>query len=295
MHKLSSEIVTVCLDQRFPRILRYETPDGSQSLVGERQSSPPRLHLWEQATRRTFTSDDADVDVSYSLAGDARRATYRGTVACEGQPAADFELVFEFSGADLTVRLQNVREHGRYRFLSIRLAHLVSATSHDAQAMLVTCGWQGRLLDPRKCKPQLIDYNWVHFIARQCGAAYRPGLMMTIDLPGYEDLLIQEVWQYTRVGDDETLASLGAELMYRQRDTGGYREYRFLPPPEKMPKVELLDEPLLCTATREIRLHAIADDKANLDWTDAARYFQSLVPASIRASLATIRRSSTKS
>jgi hypothetical protein len=282
MHILKSPVVSVWLDTRWPRIIRFETPDRAQHLVGERQAIAPRVYLYEKGSRCTCTSDDAGIDVVYTCAASAQRATYHAVATCNGQAAVEFDIVCELSGADLVVRLERVREQGEYRLLTVRLARLVSATSCDPESLLVTCGWQGRLLDPRKCKPQLIDYSWVSFIARLCGAAYRPGLMVTIDIPGFEDLLIQEVWQYTRIAGSETLAGLGAELMYRQRQVEGPREYRFLPPPEKRPKLELLDEPLLCAPAKEVRLHAIVSPAGTpLDWTDAARYFQSLVPRSI--------------
>ena len=279
MKVLTSSVLTVCLDERFPRIISYRTPDGSQSLVGQRLAAQPRLYLFEKSARRTFTSDDAEVVATYTFQAGVAKAMYQGAITVDGQAAAEFDVVMELAGADLVVRLQNVREHGTYRFLTIRFEHLVSATTLDPQSMLITCGFQGRLLDPAKCKPLLIDYSWVSFYARLCGAAYRPGLMVTIDIPGYEDLLVQEVWQYSRIADSESLSSLGAELMYRQREVGGPREYRFLPPADKMPDEEVLDEPLLCGKTKEVRLHAICSGKAALDWTDAARYFQSLLPA----------------
>ena len=175
----------------------------------------------------------------------------------------------------------------------------MAAGSQDGDSTVATCGWQGRLLDPKKCKPALIDYSWVGFTARLCGAACRPGMVVTLDLPGYEDLLIQEVRQYSRIADPLTIASLGAEMMYRQRTVEDpAADVGIVPPEEKCPRFLPLDEPLRCTQEKLARLHFIygtqqqqsrhasANDNPPrrteawhpaLDWTDAARYFQSLI------------------
>jgi len=283
MTTIHNHLVRIVLDNRWPRLIRFEAVGGDQRLVGEREAVQPRLYLFRTTDRLTLTSDDAEIAVGYTLTADAERAVYHAQVTWDGQPAAEFDVVCELRGADLVLRLENARESGPYRFLTIRFPHLVSATSADPESLLVTCGWQGRLLDPKKCKPQLIDYSWCAFTARLCGAAYRSGFMVTLDIPGYEDLLIQDVWQYSRIGAAETLSGLGAELMYRQREIEGPREYRFLPPAEKLPAVESPAEPVCCGDHKEVRLHILTPAPgATLDWTDAARYFQSLVPASIQ-------------
>ena len=283
MKLLRSSSLSVCLDERFPRVVRYQSPDGRRSIPGERKAQSPRLYVYRIPGRQTFTSDDPEIEVSYTLTAGDDKALYHGRVMFQGQVASEFDVAFELAGADLVVRLQNVREHGDNRFLTFRMDHLVSATSRDPDNLLVTCGWQGRILDPKKCKPLLVDFSWVGFTARMCGAAYRPDMMVTLDLPGYEDLMIQEVWQYSRIGDAETFSSLGAEMMYRQRKIEGDRKYNFVAE-GKMPKEILRDEPILCADSKEVRMHAVfpAAD-AELDWTDAAKYFQSLLPADIVA------------
>ena len=136
--------------------------------------------------------------------------------------------------------------------------------------------WQ---LDPAKCQPTLIDYNWHGTTARPCGAAYRPQFMVTIDIPGYENLFINEVRQYSRIGFSETIASIGTELMYRRRTVEDPRLQLQVLPGTTVP-VEVPDEPILSAGPNEIRLHAMTARKGRkLDWTDAAKYFQTALTA----------------
>jgi hypothetical protein len=284
MQMISNKTVRIALDERWPRIFSFEAVMGQQRIVGERESLPPRLYIFRKRDRRTLTTDDADVTAIYRLDVTDDGAFYHAEVCCAGEPAAEFDVALRLRGSDLTVAFENVSEHAPYSFVSIRLPHLVSATSRDPDSLLATCGWQGRLLDPKKCKPQLVDYSWVGFTARMCGAAYRPDFMVTLDLPGYEDLMIQEVWQYSRIGESETLASLGAELMHRQRTVESTEpQIKIFPPPDKTPPVVPADVPIQCADRKEVRLRFITPTRGRtLDWTDAAKYFQSLVPAQIR-------------
>ena len=284
MTTIGNNLFRIMLDERWPRIVRLETAAGKQRLVGEREALPPRVYVYRSTDRCTRTSDDAEIAVQYRLDRQDERAVYHAVVTWDGQSAVEFDVVFALRGPDLIVSFENVAEHAPYAFVSIRLPHLVSATSRDADSLLATCGWQGRLLDPKKCKPQMVDYSWVGFTARMCGAAYRPDFMVTLDLPGYEDLMIQEVWQYSRIGESETLASLGAELMHRQRTVESTEpQIKIYPPPEKTPPVVPSDVPILCAERKEVRLRCITPKRGRtLDWTDAARYFQSLVSPKIR-------------
>ncbi len=293
MKTLANDRVTVALDERFPRILYCES--GKTRILGEPEAIAPRLYLYRKSDRVTITSDDPIVEAAYTLACQGTSAAYHATVACGGAKAAEFDLELTLTGDDATIRLAGVKEFGDWRFLSVRLGRIVSAGSQDGDSTVATCGWQGRLLDPKKCKPLLNDYSWVGYTARLCGAAVRPNLVVTLDIPGYEDLMIQEVRQYTRIASPQTVASLGAEMMYRQRTVEDPKaDVGIFPPEDQCPRYLPLDEPLLCTQRKEVRLHFIhAEDIQQkkqqqqdtgkmpvlhtLDWTDAARYFQSLI------------------
>lgn len=279
MNLLKNKFATLCLDERYPRILWFEGSDGTR-IQGEALAAAPRLYLFRKSDLATLTTDDANVRANYKLVIEGIRASYEAHVEIDGTPAADFDVRVDLDGDDAVIAMEHVREHGIYRFLTMRLPHIVSADSTDKDSLTVTCGWQGRLLDPKKCKPCMYDYSWHGSTARMCGASYRPGFMVTFDLPGYEDLLIQEVWQYTRISGARTLASLGAEMMHRQRNVEGAGGLVKQPPAWTHPHVKPLDEPILCAKSKEIRLHFIARKGKTLDWTDAARYFQMLVPKS---------------
>ena len=204
----------------------------------------------------------------------------------DGEPAAEFELLFRLAGPDLLVRLQNVREHAGYLFLTVRLNSLASAASEEVDSLVVTGVYQGRLLDPSKCAPRLLDFSWCYFTARPCGAAYRPSFMVTVDtnINGYEDILITDVREYTRVASGRTIASLGVEMMHRQRNiTGKPTPLRIYPPRSKAAPVMAGVEPFLCAKSKETRLHFISASAGRpLEWTAAAAYFQSLLPAASR-------------
>ena len=217
MDLLKNKAVTLCLDERWPRIAWYQSPDGKTRIPGEREAVPPRLYVFRKKDRAQLTSDDDGVRVSYTLRAAGTEAVYRASVICDGSPAVEFDVVVRLDGADAVVRLDNVVEYPGFCLLTVRLHRVVAASSRDSDGRIVTCGWQGRVLDPAKCKPNMTDYSWHGTLARQCGAAYRAGFLVTIDVPAYEDLFIHEVRQYTRIGYAETLASLGAELMYRRR------------------------------------------------------------------------------
>ena len=293
MKTLANDRVTVALDERFPRVLYFES--GKTRILGEPETMLPRLYLYRKSDRATITSDDAIVEAAYTLACQGTTAKYHSSVACDGAKAVEFDLELTLAGDDATIRLAGVKEFGDWRLLTVRLGRIVSAGSQDGDSVVATCGWQGRLLDPAKCKPLLIDYSWVGFTARLCGAVVRPNLAVTLDIPGYEDLMIQEVRQYSRIATPQTVASLGAELMHRQRTVEDPKaDVGIFPPEDKCPRYLPLDEPLPCTQQKEVRLHFIhgADSQQKkqqqqdadrmsatrpLDWTDAARYFQSLI------------------
>ena len=278
---LTSKQVTIHLDDRWPRILWYQSPDGKTRLPGEREAVAPRLYVFRASDQAELSTDDEAVAAEYALSATESEAIYRARITCDGRLAAELDIAIRLDGADATISIENVREHPGYSFLSARFRRVIAAGSCDEDARLVTCGWQGRLLDPRKCKPAMTDYSWHTSIARPCGAAYRRRFMVTIDVPGYEDLFIQEVRQDALVGSGETLASLGAELMYRQRtvcDPSNHPDGL-----EKFPYLGRLDEPVLCAKSKEMRLHFIRG-KTALDWTDAARYFQSLMPTGVNPS-----------
>ena len=276
MKTLANDRITVALDERFPRILSFES--GKTRILGEPEAMLPRLYLYRKSDRTTITSDDPIIEAAYTLTCQGTKATYHAAVACAGAKAVEFDLELTLAGDDATIRLAGVKESGDWRLLTVRLGRIVSAGSQDGDSTIATCAWQGRLLDPAKCKPLLVDYSWVGFTARLCGAAIRPNLVITIDIPGYEDLMIQEVRQYTRIASPQTIASLGAELMYRQRTVEDPNtDVGIFPPEDKCPRYLPLDEPLLCTQQKEVRLHFIRKQDKPLDWTDAARYFQSLI------------------
>jgi hypothetical protein len=277
MHCLEDKDYRMVLDDRFPRVRRFEHVPSGAILGGERCATEPRLYLFRTSDRAVATTDDEDVGAAYTLRIDGNRAVYHATVTWDGRPAAEFDLAISLQGQDASIRLEKVVEHGPCRFMTVRLEHIVSASTGNPGSKLVTCGWQGRVLDPAKCKPQLIDYNYVGFTARQCGAVYRPDFMVTFDLPAFDDVFIQDVWAYTRTGPGEVLASLGAELMHRQRDVKGSYAPAWEPPPERRKETPPLAEPILCGAGKEVRLHFMAGQA--LDWPEAARYFQRLLAA----------------
>ncbi len=297
MQLLANANVRVCLDDRWPRVLWYEHPTSGCRVPGEPQAVAPRVYMFRAKDLATVTTDDDCVFAEYHLASVGGVATYHAKVAVDDRPAAEFDVVVRLDGPDATISFENVREFAGYYFLSIRFHRVVAASSRDADARVVTCGWQGRLLDPRVCKPNMTDYSWHGSVARHCGAAYRDGFMVTFDMLGYEDLFVQEVRQQSRIAGAETVASLGGELMHRQRIIEDPNlPLRRLPPPGKRPPVERLKVPLLCAQRKEISLHFIAPENAvdsdavrrsrksvsrrhyKLGWPDAARHFQSLVP-----------------
>lgn len=283
MNIIASKAFRALLDDRWPRVLWWESVKTRTRIPGDPQSAEPRVYLFRKSDRATLTTDDPGVRAQYELDVQGGQAVYRASVTVDGQPAADFDVTIGIDGSDALVRLQNVREHAGYCLFSFRVFRLASAFSRDSDSMMVTCYGQGRLLDPRKCKPNLIDYSWSG-PARMCGAAYRSRFMVTVEVPGYEDILVQEVRQYGRVPDDAMVASLGAEVMYRQRTVEGLQiEYKKFPPGKKLPPVIPPAEPVLCGLSKDVRLHFIEAPAARkLDWTDAAKYFQSLLPPKMR-------------
>jgi hypothetical protein len=282
MHSLSSRQIRVSLDGRFPRIVAYEGAGGT-TIQGEPLAVPPRLYLHRRRDRATLTTDTAGVEAAYTLSVAGNAAVYRGRVACDGRPAAEFDVRIVLAGADLTLALEKVRESPGFYFLSLRLPHLVSAASLDGDSRALTCYGQGRLLDPAKCKPMLVDYNWHFAIARMCSAVIRPRLAVTLDIPAYDDLFIVNVWQYSRPAQGSAYASAGVELMYRQRPVEDPNRH-FMPPQHATLPMQIAPpDPILCAKRKEVRLHVLAArGRRPLDWTDVARYFQSLVPTRAR-------------
>ncbi len=280
---LSNECVDVWLDRRFPRVICYDDAKSGTRILGQVEASLPRVHVYCRAERREITSDDLGVETTYLCQAGPKEALYSGSVSVNGVKAADFELHFSLEGCDMVVRLGNVREHAGFFFLSTRLERLASAASDDGDSRVVTGVFQGRVLDPAKCKPRLLDFNWCYFTARPCGAAYRPSFMVTVDtnINGYEDLLVNDVKEYTRVAEGRTIASLGVEMMHRQRNLNGKpTDLKIYTPENKASRVIPGVEPFLCAPEKETRLHFISASKGkSLDWTDAARYFQTLLPA----------------
>jgi hypothetical protein len=279
MITLKSTAGTMGLDERWPRVLWYESPDGRTRIPGERETIGPRVYIFRKRDRAQLTSDADNVRVEYDLRASDTEAVYSARVTCDGLPAVAMEVCFRLRGADATICFENVREYPGFCFLSLRLARVVAASSVDGDGRVVTGHTQGRLLDPAKCKPCLTDYSWHGAIARPCGAAYRDRFMVTFDLPGYEDLFVNEVRSATRIATAETLASLGGEMMYRQRTVENVAAAMPHPEAANIPAIAVLDEPLRCTGPKEIRLHFVRSRGGRkLDWTDAARHFQALVP-----------------
>ncbi len=279
---LSNDRVSVRLDRRFPRVLCHDDAGSGTRILGQVEAMLPRVYVYRRRDRTELTSDAPEVSVSYSSQVRPDEVIYTGSLQVEGAPAADFELLFRLKGAELLVRLQNVREHAGYLFLTVRLDRLATAASDEGDSRVVTGVYQGRVLDPAKCKPRMLDYSWCGFTARPCGAVYRPAFMVTVDtnLSGYEDLMVNDVSEYTRAGGARTLASLGVEMMYRQRNVTGKSQLKIAPPEHKARLVIPGVEPFLCAPEKDTRLHFIFAAKGKtLGWPDAARYFQSLLPA----------------
>ena len=284
MKTIQNELVKVVLDERWPRAAYFEAADGTR-IQGEPLAVEPRLYLFRKSDHATLTSDCPEVATAYALTTDGSAATYHDSVTVDGEPACEFDVTMVLDKADLVFTIGEVKEFGQYRFFSIRMRHVISADSTDTDSLAISPYLQGRLLDPAKCsKPCLIDYSWHGSMARLSGVVWRPTFMATIDLPGYEDLILTEVWSYSRITAGRTLASLGAELMYRQRSVESAEKQLVLDPvPAKNKKVRPLDEPILCADSKEFRLHFIAARKGKpLTWADAARYLQTLVPKAWR-------------
>ena len=259
MKSLTNEYVSITLDDRYPRVLHYQDAAGGARIVGGPEAVAPRVYVFRKADRATLASDDAAVGATYSLHVEGVTATYRANVTCDGKPAVEFDVVVELQGRDLVVEFRDVREHEGFCLLSVRWSAIATALAADADSKLLTCNWQGRVLDPAKCSPMLVDYSWVGFTARPCGAIYRPEFMVTIDLPGYEDLLIHDVRQYSRVGEAPRFAALGTEVMYRQREVGDPDvPVKIYPPKDRCPEEIPPDEPIRCGGPKGIRLHFIS-------------------------------------
>lgn len=283
MMSLKNSRFTVAMDERYPRVLYFEDKAGAR-IRGHCQAIAPRVHLYRKSDNAYLTSDEGEVEVVYTCQGDAKHVIYTGSVNCDGRLAAQFEMLFQLDGQDMTVRLQNVREQAGYLLLSVRLHALISALSDEGDSRAVTCMAQGRVLDPKVCQAGLLDISWVAYSARVCGAVYKPSLMVTIDIPGYEDIMVHDVRQYSRIGGGRTIVSLGGEMMYRQRPVEGLEPViKINPPASRMPKKLERSDPILCSEDpKEIRLHLISASKGKkLDWPDAAKHFQAQVPAKI--------------
>ncbi len=300
MRTLRNKFMTVCLDERWPRIAWYGSPDGKTRIPGEREAAPPRVMIFRQGDHAHLTSDDDAVEAAYSFeCGSDTRAAWHAKITCDGKAAVEFDVTLKLDGPDATLCIENVREFAGYYFLTLRLQRVVSASSRDTDGRIVTCFKQGRVLDPAVCEPGMIDYNWHGTTARPCGAAYRDRFMVTIDIPGWENLFINEVRQYTRIAWTETIASIGTELMYRRRLVED-PALKLQVPAGKGAPAAVPDEPIASAEPREIRLHAISpvsnaavrrskNSKGphgpttnKLDWTDAAKYFQSLIDPALR-------------
>jgi hypothetical protein len=276
---LANSRVSIVLDHLRPRILWFDGPGGTR-ILGEPLATGPRLYVHRKRDRAVLTTDSPGVEAAYSLAVAGTRAVYHGRVTCDGRPAAEFDVALTLAGRDLTVVLEKVKEFPGYCFLSLRLAHLASAASTDDDSRALTCYGQGRVLDPRTCAPTLVDYNWHGAIARMSAAVYRPRFMAVLDIPGYDDLFIVDVWQYSRPADGPTYASVGTELMHRQRPVEDpRRKFELVPPHVKFPLQITPGDPIVCARRKTLRLHFIAAAKGcALDWTDAALYLQTLTP-----------------
>jgi hypothetical protein len=260
-------------------VIRFESVKSGTRLSGDKLAAPPRLAIYRLSEHDWITSDHDEIEVAYTLSGTAEQAAYQAQVSFAGRPAVEFDVVFRLDGDDLVLSLDHVEEHGDFRFLSLRLPHIVSVSSVDDDALAATCHWQGRLLDPKLCRPGMVDYNWVGFTARPMGTAWRPDFLAILDVPGYEDLLIVDVWDYTQTDGGDRQVSLGAELMYRQRSVEGPRKPLTLFPPGPLPKWTPPAEPLLCGKPKTARIHFLLGGRKPLGWTDAAKWLQKTLAA----------------
>src|SRR5664279_54061 len=128
---LTNKFMTLCLDERWPRIAWYQSPDGKTRIPGEREAAPPRLHIFRTKDHVQLTSDDDAVVAQYAFHASDTQAAYRATVTCDGAPAVELDIVVDLQGPDATVRIANVREHPGYYFLTIRFQRVVAASSRD--------------------------------------------------------------------------------------------------------------------------------------------------------------------
>ncbi len=52
MTLLKTKALTLCLDDRWPRIAWYESPDGRTRIPGEREAVPPRVYFFRKRDPR---------------------------------------------------------------------------------------------------------------------------------------------------------------------------------------------------------------------------------------------------
>ncbi len=73
MKKLENTNVSIAIDERFPRILYYQSAAGVQ-VLGEAEAAMPRVYVWRRSDRATLTSDQPEVEVSYTCEVQAAQA-----------------------------------------------------------------------------------------------------------------------------------------------------------------------------------------------------------------------------
>lgn len=207
--KLQNENVEVSLRSDIPAITEYKLNNGNKILLGDVKGTGPGISFYKGGDQ--VVSNWTTMRYSANASQDGRTVTYHASVAYQGQPAIEFELVYALTNSGLDISYKNVVEHEGFYLIYILLPELITVEGNAGVSQLAIPADAGRLIDVKATRPHELEYeiDWLHPIL--AGMAYNADAIGIMDTKSIENHSIASVFDY----GGKRYGSFSMKLMHR--------------------------------------------------------------------------------
>lgn len=257
---IENEQMKITTDRAKPAVREYVLKENEAVLQGNLRGIAPEVLMCKGA--RAVDSRSTEVSYRSRKTGNNYEILYHATVTVDGQPAAEFDLVYSLRGPSLVIEFGNVTEHENFYLIHVILPDVVSVGGDDNGPKLAIPAEAGRLVDVNRASARRYEYeiDWLNGIL--AAFAYHSGAIGILDTKSIENHTIVAVYE----NGGRKYGTLGMKLMHRLKE---YDLHEFGPViPAADPKY-LLKVQSSCTTSLSVA--GDYDKDGEVSWVDGTK------------------------